>query len=337
VGGQLQEIPARRWRSRLFMMLRMAVAVTLIGWLASRMNWSELGSTLAGLNPLYAIAGLGVLWLGLLVAVVRWQRVLTALGSPLRYSQTGRIFGAGLFLNLFLPTSIGGDVYRLARVQGDGFGTRRATLSLAVERGIGLVALLCIVAPAVILHPGTRDLVLIGSLLGGGVIALVVGLRVWGGPIADALANRFPVLAPMLGVDMRRAIVAQAPMAFFLSLLIHLSTVTANYLFARGLDVNLSFPDAMALVPLVVLAGQIPISPGGLGVREAGFVYFFGRVGIPQEQALAVGLTWLAALYLTGAVGGLLFLGDRRARPAAEPEGDEFEPDTVPREAPGRG
>jgi uncharacterized membrane protein YbhN (UPF0104 family) len=330
-----QETPARRWRSRLFTLIRLGVAVGLIAWLASRMDWAELGATLAGLDPLHAVAGLAVLWLGLGVAVVRWQRVLAALGSPLRPAETGRIFGAGLFLNLFLPTSIGGDVYRLARAQTGGFGTRRATLSLAVERGVGLLALLCIVAPAIILHPGTRDMVLIGSLLGGGVVALLVGLRLWGGPIADALTNRFPVLEPMLGVDIRRAIVGQVPAVFVLSLLIHLSTVAANYLFARGLGLNLSLADAMALIPLVVLAGQIPISPGGLGVREAGFVYFLGRVGIPQEQALAVGITWLAALYLTGAVGGVLFLADRRGRPAAE--GLESEPGMAPEEASGRG
>jgi uncharacterized membrane protein YbhN (UPF0104 family) len=325
VAGDVQETPGRRWRSRLFTVLRLGVAVGLISWLASRMDWPELGRTLAGLDVRWALLGLIVLWIGLGVAAVRWQRILSALGSPLRMRQTIKIFGAGLFLNLFLPTSIGGDVYRLARVQSGGFGTRRATLSLAVERGIGLLALLCIVAPAVIIHPETRDLMVLGAAMGGGIIAVLAGLRLWGGAIADALTNRFPALAPMLGVDVRRAVLRQVPATFLLSLMLHFTTVTTNYFFAKGLGVNLGYWDALALIPLVVLAGQIPISPGGLGVREAGFVYFLGRVGIPQEPALAVGLTWLAALYLTGALGGILFLLDRRERPREEEEAGENE------------
>ena len=52
-------------------------------------------------------------------------------------------------------------------------------------------------------------------------------------------------------------------------------------------------------------------------MREAAFVYFLGLIGIPQSPAFAVGLSWLMALYLTGLVGGLGLLFERRAEPPA--------------------
>ena len=315
------------WKDWLWTGIRIAVAVGLCIFLAVQLDWSEIGKTLAQMDPLWAVVGIVVLFSGLGIAVVRWARILRALGSPLDIGSTVRVFGAGLFLNLFLPTSVGGDVYRLARASADGFGARRATLSLAIERGIGLLALMMIVAPAIMLHPRTRDFQmvgvidygLLGALMGAGCIVLLVAARFWGAPIADALSGRFPALEPVVGREARSAIRGQVMVTFGLSFLIHIATIASNYFFAKALHVPLTFVDALALVPLIVLAGQIPISPGGLGVRESAFVLFLGRVGIAPEPAFAVGLLWLVALYLTGAIGGLLFLADRR-RPQARPE-----------------
>lgn len=298
--------------------LRLLVVVVLGVWLAGRVNWQELSATFAQLRPWEAALALAVMWTGMGVAAWRWHRVLRALGAPLTGRETTLLFGAGLFLSLFLPTGVGGDVYRLARVQRGGFGVRRGALSLAFERGIGLAALLLLAAPAVVLNPNTRDFAVLAATLGGGAVALLVALRIWGRVLFDALSARYAQLEPLLGTEARRALKGVFTPVLLASFAIHLSTISACWLLARGLSVPLGFADAMALVPLVVLAGQIPITPGGLGVREAAFVFFLGRVEIPESAAFAVGLAWLGTLYATGLVGGILFLFERRGR-APEP------------------
>lgn len=308
-----------RWRRRLVLAARIAVAVALFAWLGTQIDWAALGTTFAHARLWLAALGLAVLWLALAIAVLRWRRILRALGSPLGLAEITRVFASGLFLSLFLPTTIGGDVYRLARIGQGGFGPARGAVSLLAERGIGLLALLLLVAPVIAVHPLTRDLVALAVVLGMGGLGVIVAVVFWGGPVAHWLARRMPVLEPALGPVSWSALLRQAPAVFGLSLLIHLATVGSNVLFAHALRVPLAPWDALALIPLIVLAGQIPISPGGLGVREAGFVYFLGRAGIAKEPALAVGLAWLAALYLTGAVGALLFLVDRRSAPKAQP------------------
>ncbi len=321
----MSEVPSRGraspWRRRLTVAARLVVAAALFVWLGTQVDWHALARTFARFDPGLGLLGLGVLWLGLAIAVYRWRRILRALGSRMGAGEIARVFGSGLFLSLFLPTTIGGDVYRLARVAQGGFGAARGTLSLAAERGIGLLALVLLVAPVVAVHPSTRDLLPLAVLLGTAGLGAIAVVGIWGRPIAGYLARRLPALEPALGEASWRALMRQAPAVFGLSLLIHLSTVGANLLFARSLGVPLAVWDALALIPLVILAGQIPISPGGLGVREAGFVYFLGRVGIAKAEGLAVGLAWLAALYLTGACGALLFLVDRREAPAGKVAG----------------
>ena len=295
------------------MLIRIVVALALFAWLGTHLDWHTIVATLAAIDPKLAAAGVAVLWLGLGIAVVRWHRLLVALGFKMGWPETVRVLGAGLFLSLFLPTSIGGDVYRLARVSRRGGGAGRAGVSLLAERGIGLLALLMLVAPVVAVHARTRDLMPLALGLGATALSALFILALWGRPVTHFLAARVRILEPVLGRGTWDAIAAQAPAVFGLSLLIHLTTVFSNVLLARALHVPLSFWDAMALIPLVILAGQLPIAPGGLGVREAAFVFFLSRVGIGKEQALAIGITWLASLYLTGLVGAMLFLVDRQA------------------------
>jgi uncharacterized membrane protein YbhN (UPF0104 family) len=299
--------------------IRVVVALALFAWLGTHLDWKSIGKTLAAIDPLWAAAAIGVLWLGLGIAVVRWHKILAALGSDFHWGETLRVFGGGLFLSLFLPTSIGGDVYRLARVGRSGFGAGRAGVSLLVERGIGLLALLLLVAPVVCVHKRTHDLMPLALGLGLAAVSMLFLFGLWGRPVTTFLAKRVPLLEPVLGHGTWEAIVSTAPTVFFLSLLNHMATIGSNYLLARALHVPLGFWDAMALIPLIILAGQLPIAPGGLGVREAAFVYFLARAGIGHEQALAVGLAWLAALYLTGGVGAALFLADRRKAPKQGP------------------
>jgi uncharacterized membrane protein YbhN (UPF0104 family) len=315
-GTTVPPAPSRTGR-RIGLVVRLVVMVGLFVWLATRIEWPLLRDTLAAIDLRLAAAGLLVMWAGLWIAVLRWRLILVSMRSQLTLGETARVFGSGLFLSLFLPTGVGGDFYRLARAAGGGFGVPRAAVSLLLERGVGFLALLMLIAPIVALHERTRDLLPLALLLGGGAVAMLIGFFLWGAPISRWIAARAPALAPALGGDAWDTMARSAPKVFAISLLNHLSTIGANWLFALALGLPLSAWDAMALVPLIVLAGQIPISPGGLGVREAAFVYFYGRIGILSESALAAGLVWLAALYLTGAIGGVLFLLDRRSAPAS--------------------
>jgi uncharacterized membrane protein YbhN (UPF0104 family) len=72
-------------------------------------------------------------------------------------------------------------------------------------------------------------------------------------------------------------------------------------------------------VPIVLLAAQIPITPGGAGIREAAYVFFFGRVGIEVGPALALALRWFALLVMVSLLGALGLLAEPKGAAAAKP------------------
>jgi len=93
-------------------------------------------------------------------------------------------------------------------------------------------------------------------------------------------------------------------------------------LVARGLGVVLPLSVWFAVVPLVALAMVLPISIGGVGVREGGLAFLLAPAGVTAERAVAIGLLWFLTTIGGGLIGGLLFLLDRQPDhqpPAASP------------------
>jgi uncharacterized membrane protein YbhN (UPF0104 family) len=63
----------------------------------------------------------------------------------------------------------------------------------------------------------------------------------------------------------------------------------------------------MAFVPAVAIVQVLPITVGGLGVREGAFVLFLVPLGVPEEKALALGLLVYAINLVVSLLGAPAF------------------------------
>ena len=79
--------------------------------------------------------------------------------------------------------------------------------------------------------------------------------------------------------------------------------------------------DCIAFIPLVYVAVLIPISVGGLGVREGTLIYLFGMVGVPPEISISVGLLSHVLQLVVGLPGLIPFLFDQRASSSVQEGG----------------
>ena len=91
-----------------------------------------------------------------------------------------------------------------------------------------------------------------------------------------------------------------------------------------GTDLPVSF--WFAAVPLVALAMVLPISIGGVGIREGGLAVLLAPYGVPPEKAVAIGLLWFLVTIVCGLVGGVMFLADRHPSPAFDAGGHGLSP-----------
>ncbi|MFV1958693.1 MAG: YbhN family protein, partial [Planctomycetota bacterium] len=249
----------------------------------------------------------------------RWAVLLRAAEIPLPFLQVVRLNLVGAFFNLAVPGATGGDVVKAwyaARATKRGV---RAFLSVFVDRLVGLVGLAFFAALALFAGPSRAGygparlvvLVALAGLLLGGTILLSRRLRRWLG--LAFVARRLPFRGFITEAGAALALYRKKPGALAFSLLLSLSNHaiagTVVWLLARALDIQgLDLPTVLALVPVANLFGVIPLLPGGWGVGEVAFAYFFGQVGVPATEAVSLSVVYRLGMLVVSLPGGALWL-----------------------------
>lgn len=225
--------------------------------------------------------------------------------SPGLASACVRAQYAGLVANLGLPGLAGGDLVRAAYLAPLTGVTRAASASIA-DRVIDTCTVLVLVAvalPFAGMPPGIAG-ILRGAgpwLAAGALGVLVLCFLAWrlrrsdgaAGAIAGAwtaLVTRRPALAGAVAI----------------SLVVQSAFVMTNVWLARQVGVTTELSAWFVAWPLSKLIAVLPISLGGIGVREAALVSLLAPYGAPREAVLASGILWQAVLIVTGLVGLVL-------------------------------
>ncbi|RMH31019.1 MAG: UPF0104 family protein [Nitrospirae bacterium] len=91
------------------------------------------------------------------------------------------------------------------------------------------------------------------------------------------------------------------------SLLFQLGIITWYAMLASIMELHMSFPLLIAIIPIVELFLLLPISIGGAGIRETAFSVLLVPLGVPPEQAISFALLSFTLLTLTRTLSGLAF------------------------------
>jgi uncharacterized membrane protein YbhN (UPF0104 family) len=295
-------------RRRILSVLRLAVAAALIAVLARHVDLHGAMGILGRIDPLWLIPVAALVLTGTVLSSFRWRLALTRiLGIDVPLSALIRLYFIGMFVNLGLPTTAGGDVVRAEMMRGLTGGRGGAYASILADRLIGAFAVVLLAGGAAVaaqgaLDPGVRafaGLALTAAILG--VAVLAIGLRRFAGRGGRSRPSAF---ADAL------ALIARRPGILAISLVIALAVqvvavVLPVALLARATGIEVPLSVHFLLVPLIVLATLIPIAPNGLGLRETAFVILYARFGVPPESAVALGFAWSLTLTAFGLIGGL--------------------------------
>lgn len=302
--------------------LKVGVSVGLLGLLAWLLPWHQVEEALGRLSPgLWALVWLGFV-AGHALGVVKWRLFVNAGHAALRFGDAALCYGAGLFANLCLPSIVGGDVLRMALA---GKFTRRpeaAFLGGIVDRLTDMIAMALLVAAGALL---SRD-----DLPGWGegvfTVALLVGFVAVGLSLPFALRRPIRKWPKKLRRPVGRTLVALRRLVrdpahglqgLGLSLAIQSSFVLLNAWLGHELGIRVSLSVWFLVWPLAKIAGLMPISLGGLAVRETTLAALLTPFGVPFALGVVCSLLWQTVLIGGGLLGGLVWLVLSRARQGA--------------------
>jgi hypothetical protein len=325
-------------RATVFMILKVVISVGLMAWLLRSMVMRD------GVDGLLErLSTLSWPWLGVCVAIhfgavaagtLRWRELLIAREIDLPLAWLYRTFLVGRFFGAFTPSTTGLDGYRgieVARRTGHGatsaavivieklFGLVGMAVVCAALLPFGLVQRLGVTAIAVAL--GMAAIAGLGLFLVASPDRAIALARFAPGPLRKRVTSLATALA---GAGLKRGTVVRA---LGLGVVTHLMLSGTFVASGFALGVNVGFLELLSVGNAIVLAVLLPVSIGGVGVREGAAVLLLSGAGVATTDAVLLALL----SYLTGQVpalvGGLLLLAPASANtttpsaatPSAEP------------------
>ncbi len=292
--------------------LRIAVTLGLLVWIAGQVDPSRIAGRLAAADlPPIALAVVLALaqWA---LAALRWHWILARLGHRIDRVSVALIHGVGNLFNQVLPSTVGGDVFRVALLARRRVGLGAAMRSVVCDRVFGTLALIVLTGLTLPLGWAVLDRpaamaglsIVVAVLLAGFALTLAASRRV----------GRLPWIGRQLGpvADDLRGIATSwrgLSIAMAFGLPVHALSALGFLAVAHGLGVPVTLLQAALLVPPVMLLSLVPLSIGGWGVREGGFAAAFALAGgISAADAVAVSIGFGLTMTAVAALGGLAWV-----------------------------
>lgn len=319
-------------RKHTLLVLKLSVSILLLLFLYHNTPLQQIGAVLAQSNlALLALVGC-LLLLNTTLSALKWRILLLSDQIDIPLSKLVVSYLIGGFFNLFLPSNIGGDSYRIYDImRKSGQGVRTAA-SVFADRLSGFIALTCLSLAASIFVAVHVDRPFLFTLplivLCGLLLALYLLWRrtpvLW--MLRVSRLDRFPKLlrfcetffAAFARYGSEPGTVVRV---MLISFAFQFLLILAVYLMAWAIQAQVPFIYFLAFVPLITLMEAVPVSVYGIGVRDMGYVFFFQFAGMGEVYTRSLAIVFLAVTLGYSLVGGGLYLGRVLASSKKNPEG----------------
>jgi uncharacterized protein (TIRG00374 family) len=338
-------------------LLRVAVSVFLLGFLAWNMrgDWDKIVDDFTNLRVTYWLLAVGVFLVAQVASSVRWRWLARPLGFTQGPGQFLGMYFVGMFFNVVLPTSVGGDVVRAWYLDGHSGRRLPAFVSVFADRVSGLLVLLTLACFGVIFSDLDLDWQIRwgvlgmagGALLGMAAFGLLVlwkreSIRAWGEgrrkekweQDGTTWTGRFVGKLRRFTLSFAHTLTLYAcypgmvAVTTILSLIVQAANVLMVALIGTALGADVPASYYWILVPTVSLLAVLIPSISGVGVREWGTKLMLVPLGIAGPTAGILGFMWTIAQTTANLSGVFFYLFGRFERFAAvrEEASDDADP-----------
>ncbi|HEC35908.1 MAG TPA: flippase-like domain-containing protein [Anaerolineae bacterium] len=301
-------------RKKWLNLARILISVGALGFLLWRIGLGETLAVLRAADLRLLLIAFGLFLGSLIIRAGRWAVLLHALDLGVPFWRLVYLYFVGSFFNSFLPSGFGGDVVRALELTQD-TPTPAAVGTVLVDRMTGLLVLLALglgALPFSATYLAPWLVWLLVAVAGGGLLAggfllegrLLRRATAWL-PDRFSLAGSGPLgrlYAAITGCGWRA--VGQA---LGISLVFNLINNFINFLCGRAVGIDLGLGYFFITAPILSISLMVPISVGGVGIRDWVVVALFGPAGVDSNTAAGMSLSIYAVSAAAGLVGGLMY------------------------------
>lgn len=297
----------------LLTLTKFIVSSALLIWLCSNLDFKNLHKyfhlnsfiTLLFISLFIAISSIAVAY--------RWKIIITSMGENISIINASKNVIIGSFFNQFLPSTFGGDFFRIFLLKKYNITFQVATYSIIIDRLYGFLGLIiiCLVSnPLVYNYTKSLNLTLIQTfIILSFLILLALIYLIKQIPENSRYKKYFiflidffnKVKKPLTNVSFRNRILS-------ISILLHLINIIFLYLMTLAFDIKINFFSWIVIMPPIILISSLPISISGWGLREGIMIIALNEIGINKTDAFILSLSYGLAVMIAGLLGSVFWI-----------------------------
>ena len=295
----------KRAQNKWWIILRWLVPLGLIGFMLSQVNWDEILPIIARVSWTSLLASALAFLLSQFIIAVRWRYLLRVQEVDIPLTRLTWLVLVGAFASNFLPTTVGGDVVKMAAVAQGQPKRAVAVASVAADRLFNLAAMFFWLPSALTLG-GWNPLLGTGAASSSALTRMPFVEKMWGRVKRVFEAGRVWFTSP------RTVMVALA----FSWLSIGASFVSF-WIVTAALGISVTFWQAAGVAVISYFAALLPISVNGLGLLEGSVTALLVTQGASLEQGVAAAVLIRFVTLTVSLLGGARLLWHRELLDAA--------------------
>jgi len=268
-----------RW---LKLLLKIAVTIACLWYVSGKIDFVKAGAALQNANWFYLLLALIAFVISKWVAAIRLNIYFKNINIHLPGWQNIRLYWLGMFYNLFLPGSIGGDAYKVILLtKKHKIVYKKTTAAVLLDRFSGLLGLgliLAVYALFVLKNDLYTAIIVAGAVLA--VLAFYFIIKFW---LKDFIPGFLPTL--------------------FLGIIVQAFQVICAYLIMAALGIPAHATEYVFIFLISSVVAVLPLTIGGLGAREVVFLEGSRYFGLAQETSVVISLLFYLITLVTSAFG----------------------------------
>jgi len=303
----------------LLIILRVSISIILLIFLFKQVDKKDIFEIIKNADKPLLFLALCIFFLSYILCLFRWEMLLKAIKIHLPLKRVIISFCGGIFFSLFLPSTIGGDLMRSIDLATHTKRPREVIATVLLDRLSGYIGLTVLALLALVFgwrFIQDKNVLLSITIITAVLIAILLVLfnkflyskinQLLHSPNAGRLRELIKDLHQEIHYFKHHKKVIINSLIF--SVLIQSVSPISFFVIGKSLGVEINIIYFFIFLPIIGAITLLPISIGGLGLRDATTIFFFAKAGVAKDLAFAMSLLGFFFLLIFGSLGGLIYV-----------------------------
>ena len=300
--------------------MKLFVSTVLLFYIYISIPWGNVSEVILSASLDLLILSIFFQIFSYLFLAYRWRIIVRNSDFMINIFEIIKISYIGTAFNNILPGSIGGDFVKGAYIIRKGMSLKESILSLIIDRIFGLFSTLVFISIFLFIYRNNYDFLLDINLLIMTFIAvlfflsLVVKISFFQKKISWFLykilsSNYYEKIVPFIkslySYSIKKISIIKV---FTITVAATILEILAFWLASKSLGMDYSLYIFIIAVPLTILISTLPISLGGLLVREASGLFLLNMLGVGMLHASSIIILYIPILIISSIPGVYFYL-----------------------------